>query len=75
MKVYSLSNQNQRLNVAFIAKITINVDGQEFKLTKIGQDQQGKSGATYKVDGQAAFAKTNFKAGPMTNEANVTKLV
>ena len=73
MIVYSLSNQNQCLNVAFTATITIKVDDKEFKLTKFGQ--QGKSGATYKVDGQAAFAKTNFKAGTITNEATVTELV
>ena len=73
MIVYSLSNQTQHLNVAFTAQLAITLDEKVFTLTKFGQ--QGKSGATYKVDGQAAFAKTNFKAGTITNEATVTGLV
>ena len=71
MIVYSLSNQ--RLNVAFTESITINVGGKEFKLNKFGT--QGNNGATYKVDGQAAFAKTNFKAGTIANEATATEAV
>ena len=71
MIVYSLSIQ--RLNVAFTDAITIKIDGKEFALTKFGT--QGNNGATYKVTGQAAFAKTNFKAGTIAKEAEVTGLV
>ena len=53
--------------------ITVTVNSKEFKLTKF--DTQGNNAATYKVDGQATFAKTNFKAGMIANEASITKEV
>jgi len=52
--------------------ITIKLGDKEFKLTKF--NQQGDSGATYTVDGQAAFAKTPF-SGDLTQEATLTQKV
>ena len=68
MIVYSLSDQNQRLNVAFTESITIKVQGKEFKLTKF--KQQGNNGATYS-DGRNVFAKTPFVEGGLTQEATL----
>ena len=72
MIVYSVSNQNQRLNVPFTATITIKLGDKEFILDRFGT--QGNSGAAYKVRGQAAFAKTNFET-PIAGEAEATRLV